>query len=135
MTLWAEQYIGLPYLDRGMTRDGIGCWGLVRMVLAERAGVDVPPYGELSGRVLGQIARGQLPDNISPQWLAVQPAVARALDVVVMRGAGRFHSGILVSEDRMLHIENHTDSVIVPRDHFSVAGRVVGLFRHKDLTP
>lgn len=41
---WCADYIGVPFLERGRDRAGCDCWGLVRLVLAERFGVAVPSY-------------------------------------------------------------------------------------------
>ena len=39
-----REYVGVPWLDRGRTIRGADCWGLVRLVLAGRFGVEVPSY-------------------------------------------------------------------------------------------
>jgi len=33
---WASTYVGIPYRFAGRDRAGCDCWGLVRLVLAER---------------------------------------------------------------------------------------------------
>ena len=41
---WSADYIGLPWQVGGLTRDGIACWGLARLVYAEQLGIAVPDY-------------------------------------------------------------------------------------------
>lgn len=130
-TIWAEQYLGIPYAEGGMTHEGCNCWGLVRLVLAEQAGIAMPAYGDLPARQIGDVARGIIPADVVSDWVKIAPAEAEALDVVLMRGVERLHCGILVDRDRILHVETHTDAVVVPRDHYSVAPRVVGHYRHR----
>lgn len=31
-TQWWNEYVGLPFADKGRTREGCDCWGLVRLV-------------------------------------------------------------------------------------------------------
>jgi cell wall-associated NlpC family hydrolase len=33
---WTNEYVGIPFLVRGRTHEGCDCWGLVRLVEAER---------------------------------------------------------------------------------------------------
>lgn len=39
---WLNEYVGLPYLAGGRTAAGVDCYGLVRLVLTERAGAVMP---------------------------------------------------------------------------------------------
>lgn len=40
----ADQYVGLPFAEHGRDRAGLDCWGLVRLFLAEQAGIVMPRY-------------------------------------------------------------------------------------------
>ena len=42
---WPSRWVGIPFLTHGRTREGCDCWGLVRLVYAERAGIQIPGYG------------------------------------------------------------------------------------------
>lgn len=100
---WVERYLGIPYLERGRTLDGCDCWGLVRLVLKERFGIELPSLDgsydhvdpELSARLINQTA---------PAVDARLVDTPCAGDVAVMRvRAATAHVGVFVSETHVLH--------------------------------
>lgn len=128
-------YVGIPFLDHGRDRDGCDCWGLVRLVLAEQAGLDLPSYGEISADALLAVSRRIRAATDAGPWRRVDGAPRRALDVVVMRSladaaAVPVHVGIMLDARRMLHTVKAADSHAVPLSHPSVAPRIIGFFRH-----
>ena len=42
---WVNGYVGIPWRELGRDRDGCDCWGLFRLIMAERFGVALPAYG------------------------------------------------------------------------------------------
>jgi cell wall-associated NlpC family hydrolase len=133
VSAWPSAYVGLPFVDGGRNRAGVDCWGLVRLVLAEQAGVDVPTYGEISAhdlaRVTGTIRAAIAGDQT---WRQVEhPGV---FDVAVMRG-NPLHVGIMIDTRRVLHVESTTAAVQIPVTHPSVRHRLIGFYRHRDLLP
>lgn len=127
MTPWWSSYIGLPF---GEGPGEVTCWSLVTRVYADRLGVTLPAYGEISAADLARVAR-QMESAKDDGW--VTPVRPDALDVVLMRGprTGRrvVHVGVLVDQRQLLHAEEASGSVLVPRDHWSVAGRILGFRR------
>lgn len=138
---WVSDYIGRPF-DVQDLDPGCHCWGLVRRVLAARAGIEVPSYAETSGAQLLKAARHMNDDSRTPPWRDVWTAPRRTLDVVLMtQTVGHFrtvvrapvHCGVMVSPTHVLHVQENTDSCVVPLTHWSVAGRIGGFYRHEGL--
>jgi cell wall-associated NlpC family hydrolase len=137
---WTQRYVGIPYADDGRT-GGYHCWSLVRTVLREEAGIDVPDYGETSAADLAAVALAMARDAVNDPWVKVD--VPRALDVVVMAGRPRvngarrrlpIHVGIMVDSVRMLHVDaDNAHCVQVSLSHPSVKFRIVSFQRHKAL--
>ncbi|MBL8578890.1 MAG: C40 family peptidase [Mesorhizobium sp.] len=130
-------YIGIPFLDRGRDKAGCDCWGLVRLVFADR-GVDLPTYGEIGAKEVLAVARAMQADSIVEPWLeATKPY--RKLDVVVMKrlseiGRAPVHVGVLIDAKRMLHTTKDVGSAhIVPLNSPALPFRVFGVYRHKEL--
>jgi cell wall-associated NlpC family hydrolase len=80
--------VGLPFVDGGRCTAGVDCWGLVRLVLTERAGLDLPFYDGVSasdGATVRDIVRQEA---AASEWIQVDLAAIKELDVVLMRGPG-----------------------------------------------
>lgn len=128
-----SRYVGIPFLDGGRDRAGCDCWGLVRLVLRERAGIEVPTYGEISAADLVRVTDTIRTEADRGPWLEVGCDQVRAFDVCLLRGRP-LHVGIMRDPLHVLHVEAKTAAVIVPLTHPSVSFRIIGFRRHRDLT-
>jgi cell wall-associated NlpC family hydrolase len=130
---WAHAYVGLPFAPFGLGPRAYNCWGLVRQVLADRHGINVPPYGDLGADDLAGIAdrMGAPPLEWSevarPRAFDVMLAAQRPASVVPL------HCGIMVDARRVLHIAEATNACVMALDHPHLAGRVLGFWRHRDI--
>lgn len=132
MSRWAERYVGLPFADHGRDRNGVDCWGLVRLVLKEQKDIDVPSYGETSALDLAKVAGIIARESAIEPWIPVKDV--EPFDVAVMhRRKDTVHVGIMVTKELILHIEEKTASVLVPISHSSVCFRNPKFYRHRDM--
>lgn len=127
---WVGGYIGLSFRSGGRTRDGLDCWGLVRLVLAERFGIDVPSYADAYGDAHRALDVAPLIDAHRDDWVAVPKGAERLGDAVLLRTKGwPMHVGLIVARGRMLHIEAGIASVIERLDSPIWRDRIVGVYR------
>lgn len=131
---WWHDYIGRPFRDGGRGPDSYDCWGLVRAVMADRTGLALPAYGEISAADLVRV-RSAMARDCDDGWVGV--ADPRALDVALMAsgsgGRAIVHVGIMIDGARLLHVEAATAAVVVGIRHHSIAGRLRGYRRHARL--
>lgn len=128
-------YIGKPFEDGGRGPDAFDCWGVIVSVYRDCFGIALPTYGEISARDLARSARlfeaGAADES---EWQYV--SAPQAGDVVLMRSArgGRriVHVGVMADSRRVLHCEEGAGVVLVPREDYTIAGRIVGFRRHVD---
>lgn len=105
-TIWTAPYVGLPFLPGGRDRDGLDCWGLVRLVYAEQLGVALDP---LSGLYLDDCAPSEIAPLIAgqaegPHWRRVARENVQPFDVLVFRrGLLAAHVGVAIDAGRFLH--------------------------------
>ncbi|MBE9509122.1 MAG: C40 family peptidase [Chloroflexi bacterium] len=113
-TAWHARYTKLPFVERGRTRLGVDCWGLVVMVYAGEFGVGLPlltaGYEHVSDREdIERLAAGE-----KRGWLEVAPGHEKPFDVLLFRVMGaECHVGLVVRPGlKMLHIEKGKETVI-----------------------
>lgn len=127
MTAWVEPYLRIPFAAGGRDASGCDCWGLVRLVLAERAGLLLPRHDGMTG------------DEIERQaevWPDVARETARAFDVAVMRprlATSAGHVGVVIEPGLLLHTEERTGPMVVAFDHRTVRHRILSFHRHSSL--
>lgn len=129
MSHWVNDYIGIPYRTGGRTKDGLDCWGLVRLVHREQFGNDLPSFDGLydapdDERVVELIARNR------EGWARVdtpQPG-----DVVVFRvWGGNQHVGVVTEPGKFLHVRIGRDAVVERLDGSIWVKRVEGVYRYE----
>lgn len=140
---WVERYVGLEWVDGGRTFDGVDCEGLCRLVFRHEAGnPPLPDYGVVSADGLLAVSRAIQRHGALPPFVAVSREDLRPFDGVFMSGRDRVggrptwrtaHIGIMVTSDRVLHIEKAARSVVVPLDARALRRPIVGFVRHEAL--
>ncbi len=147
---WAAGYIGLPFAEKGRDRAGYDCWGLYRLIVADRAGLALPcfatsydrpddgPTVEAAIRTFG---------TESDDWLPISRGDERLFDAVEMRGIyqvridgkpvlrrANMHVGLVLAQGTLIHMERQVSSAlgIYWRDR-GVGSRIVGFWRHREL--
>lgn len=126
---WTNDYVGVPFEEKGRTREGWDCWGLVRSVYADHLGIELPLYlsayetTEDSPAIAGQV------DDARPMWREVEDP--RTGDVVLCSVLGyETHVGILVEPGVMLHSMDGRDTCLERIAMPAWSRRIRGIFRH-----
>lgn len=135
---WVNQYVGIPYSDRGRTMEGSDCWGLIKIVLKDQFNIFVPEHENvhyLGKRNVEDLAvyMSEYVEQVQrmEQWFQVPKEEVREGDVVLLRLMGYpIHVGIAVSPTYMLHQLEGSDSVLEEIFGLMWANRVVGVFRY-----
>jgi len=141
---WAAGYLGIPFLDLGRDRAGCDCWGLVRLVLAEQAGLELPSLATCYGSEANAARVGAAveAERCSGAWNRIDAGDERPLDVVEMSGAARvpgsgwvfgpLHVGVVVASGWLLHVERGTAAVLARyREDQAIRRRVLGFWRFR----
>lgn len=129
-----DRYIGIPYLDRGRTIAGCDCYGLLRLVLLELRGRELPSFVEAYATAADRAALARLITAEMAPWQQIAFGQERPFDGVLMR-AGRLlsHVGIVVEPGRLLHVSEGEDSRIERYRAPPLSHRVVSFYRLRDI--
>lgn len=134
---WAADYIGIPWRDTGRDRSGCDCWGLARLVLWERFGIEVPLYAGVGyethdNDALAKLIADERDAAWARAWRPILVAEARAGDLILLAMEKRpIHLGLVAAPGWMLHIEEGVDSACEAYDDMKWGRRVAAVYRHE----
>lgn len=126
-----SDYVGLPFAERGRSRAGIDCWGLVRLVYAERLGLDLPRLDEAYVSTADRATLQALVEEGRSAWREILPTEVRLLDLALMSNLGVPHIGIVAGPGLVLHVEEGCDAALERLESARIARRLRGFFRHE----
>jgi cell wall-associated NlpC family hydrolase len=142
--VWVAQYIGLPWRKLGRAAfdwrhrrfhpesAGVDCWGLVRLVLKEEFGIEVPEYAGtgLYDTAAERAELGQIISGGRGPWREVTRGHEEPGDGILLRMLGHpIHCGLVAAVGWMLHIEEGIDSCLERYDGLKWARRIEGFYR------
>jgi len=123
------EYIGIPFLKDGATREGLDCWRLVVMVYKDRLNIDLPACsGIFADKSLASLKRiSRLIKETKKQWTEVKKPAP--YDVVLLRTSS-FHVGLVTGRRTMLHISEEINSTIEEFTSLQWKDKVEGFYHY-----
>lgn len=144
---WVRDFTGIPFVDLGLDRTGCNCWGLVRLVYAERLGVHLPSYvggyqgvAEADATDIARLVRGGVVSDGWQEldWRAADDSlnwrVLKPYDGVLLRIKGHpMHMSLIVERGWILHTMPRDLSKPERVDNLRWRNRIHSIYRHKKL--
>jgi cell wall-associated NlpC family hydrolase len=125
---WASKYVGIPFKARGRDRSGCDCWGLVRLVLKEEYGREVPAFDVYDDPC--DIASNS--EIIARETTIVAERTSSPMngDLALFTSRGLpAHVGIIANDGVVLHVERGSDAVLERIESPRLAARLEGVYR------
>lgn len=127
-----ESYIGIPFVEKGRSREGCDCYGLICLVYSELLGVILPSFvnGYVSTQDSEELAR-LIRGHIAP-WRGIEAGHERPFDgVLLTEGGVPRHMGIVTRPGWLLHVENGGTAMLERYTDARLKRRVAGFYRHE----
>ncbi len=102
---WAERYLQIPFCEKGRSRAGVDCYGLVRLIYQDQRGIELPSYDEQYATTADRteitaLLRGEL----ASRWREIPLAEAGEFDGVIFRLYGQpTHVGLVLDPPWFIH--------------------------------
>jgi len=130
-----NQYIRIPFAEKGRDEGGCDCWGLVCVIYRNELGIELPHYLEEYDNIdkdRKQISNKIFQEKTGDDWQEVAEEDAEPYDVVSLRILGLpMHVGVVTPVDNhMIHIEKGKNAAHVSYTRPEWEKRKLGFFRY-----
>lgn len=127
---WSNEYVGIPFQDRGRERSGLDCWGLVRLIYDEQLGIDLPALDDRYESTADSSAIAELYGVEQANWIE-RPGPAPG-DVVMFKVlAIPLHVGVVVDARTFLHTMERRGTCVERLTSPAWSARVLAFYRHR----
>ena len=140
---WADDYSGIPFAWNGRDRSGLDCFGLVRLIFLEQLGIELPAYSDVPASESPLVLQVMVKQSGDRPWSEVSLTELKAFDIVRMSGhyrdsrgrlqRGPIHVACAIDAEKIIHIEEGREVMVMPITHMLVAKRIVAVHRHEAL--
>ncbi|MGW1423667.1 NlpC/P60 family protein [Bradyrhizobium manausense] len=135
--LWSRDYVGLPHLRAGRSRNGVDCYGLLWLVYRDVLGIELASY---AGETLDAQEKKEIASLIeggcaTSPWQQVAFGTERTFDMAVFRrGSLHSHVGLVTAPGRVLHTIDGGETHVVSFTSGPWHTRLAGIYRHGALS-
>lgn len=129
---WWNDYQRIPYKLGGRDRDGLDCWGLVRLVYAEQFQRDLPSLNQNYDNLEDSAHLHELVATNKEGWQAVE--IPQTGDVVLLTHMGNPHVGVCTEAGMFLHIRPGTLATNERLTSAHWRSRIKGYYRYSPVT-
>lgn len=131
--MWWQKYIGIPFLDRGRTWQGVDCGGLLYLIYKTELNIDLPGFDcfyharvyKEANKVIDEVKKNIFKKIDSPSEMC---AVVFARDKWRINERGSYHVGICINEHEMIHAQDPTNVKVTSLSNPLYANDIEGYY-------
>lgn len=129
MNNWWNDYITIPYKKMGRDKDGLDCWGLVRMIYKDQFNIELPSYVDQYNADDTHDSLAELIAISKESWTKTDNPVVG--DVLLLRAEGSLsHVGVVISPTHFIHVIEDINVAIERYDQGKWKNRLEGAYRY-----
>lgn len=126
---WAKNYIGIPFVSGGRTRDGVDCYGLVRLVWKEQFEYELPLLSNQYENALATNQTNPLVNKYKPLLVGTRKKVPELGNlVVILNGGLPTHLAIYAGDNYILHTVKKVGTVLQRLSDYDLKNRIEGYY-------
>lgn len=130
--MWWNNYISIPFAEKGRSIKGCDCWGLVRIIYKNELGINLNSYDDEYINTADKDTVNAAIEMERGRWISVESP--REFDVVVMNMKGLpMHVGIVTRDGFMLHCAKGVNTSHERYNGIKWKSKIVGFERHSSL--
>ncbi len=131
---WHNEYIRIPFVDKGRERAGADCWGLARIIYKDRLGVDLPMFNDHES-IKDRKAINAIIKQEMALWQPVPAGEEKEYDIVVFNIVGQpLHIGVVVRSGYMVHCQRGAGTTFEDYRGHRWKNRLEGFCRYANST-
>lgn len=126
---WCKEYVGIPFVSGGRTHAGCDCYGLVRLILTEQYGYDLPLLsGDYSNALSIAETKRLFTDNV-PILCGAKIDSPKEGAVALVKVRGRLcHVALYAGDGYIIHARHKVGVICERTDSPALAGCIEGWY-------
>lgn len=129
--MWCNNYISIPFAERGRSREGCDCWGLARVIYKEQFDINLPLLLDYKNtKDSHNIA--DLYEEEHLRWVEISKGQEQPFDILVFKIMGLpTHIAVVVQKGLMIHCEKGCGTHISDYNREKQwCSRLAGIYRY-----
>lgn len=129
--MWYNDYVGIPFLDKGRTKAGSDCWGIVRLIYDEQFNIKLPSFADADYDYTDDSRVEELFASNREGWEVTDNP--KPGSIVLFRILGReAHVGVYIGDDKFIHSRDKFSSAIENLSSTKWRLRIAGFFDYNE---
>lgn len=126
--MWWNDYIRVPFQDKGRSMQGADCWGLGCLIYERERGIKLPDYLNFYDNSCDARALAKLINDEKQNWIEVTEPQEYDCVVIRMRNVP-MHVGWVTKKHHMIHCAAEINAVHEKFTALGMKDRVLGFYR------